>query len=133
MGLFSRKDATDEPPPVAAAPAHPALATFDALASAPLEELATAVLVVAFEDRHPRDRYNAFELLQRIEGMTGGGIPEINLLVEEALGVLQRSLLVVVDYGGSNARPHLALTRRGRRALESGAPERWIDLPADPA
>jgi hypothetical protein len=133
MGIFSRKDADDALPAVAVAPPHPALATFDALAAAPLDELATAVLLAAFGDRDPRDRYNAFELLESIEGLTGGGVPEINLLVEEALGVLERSLLVVVDYGGSNARPYLALTRRGHRALESGSPERWIDVPPDPA
>jgi hypothetical protein len=133
MGLFSRNEAAEPAPPVAAAPPHPALASFDALAAAPLHELATAVLLVAFGDRSPRDRFNSFDLVQQIERMTGGGIPEVNLLVEEALGVLERSLLVVVDYGGSNSRPHLALTRRGRRALESGAPERWLDVPPDPA
>ena len=132
MGLFSRNEAAAPASPVAAPP-HPALASFDALAAAPLPELATAVLLAAFGDRSPRDRFNAFDLLQQIERTTGGGIPEVNLLVEEALGVLERSLLVVVDYGGSNSRPHLALTRRGRRALESGAPERWIDVPPDPA
>jgi hypothetical protein len=132
MGLFSRKDAPDAAPPVAAAPPHPALATFDTLAAAPLQDLATAVLRVAFGERSPGDRFNLFELLEQIDGMTGGGIPEVNLLVEEALGVLERSLLVVVDHGGSNSRPHLALTRRGRRALESGAVERWIDVPLDP-
>ena len=77
--------------------------------------------------------HNAFDLLQAIERTTGGSIPEINLLVEEALGVLERSLLVLVDYGGSNSRPFLALTRRGHQALASGAPERWIDVPAAPA
>ena len=133
MGFFSRNDAADDAPAVAAVPPHPALESFEAMTAAPLDELATAVLVAAFGDRDPLDRFGLFDLLQSIDGFTGGGIPEINLLAEEALGVLERSLLVIVDYGGSNARPRLALTRRGRQALESGAPERWIDVPEDPA
>jgi hypothetical protein len=57
----------DDRPPVATPPPHPAMASFDALAAAPLDALATAVLLVAFQDRDPQDRFNLFELLQQID------------------------------------------------------------------
>ena len=79
------------------------------------------------------DRFIAFEPHQAIDRWTDGGITHINLLVEEALGVLQRRQLMVVDCGGTSSDPHLPLTRRGRRALESGTSQRWIDVPADPS
>ena len=132
MGLFGNKGARKEAE-AAKPPPHPALTSYETFASAPLPDLATAVLLAAFGDRDPGERFIAFELHQAIDRWTDGGITHINLLVEEALGVLQRSLLMVVDYGGTNSDPHLALTRRGRQALESGAPERWIDVPADPS
>ncbi len=134
MGLFNRKDAPPEPTPAAAAPSppHPALASWDALTAAPLEQLATAVLLAAFAGRDPGARPLSFEVIQEIERHTGAPIPQINLLVEEALDVLSRSLLIHVDYGSSNARPWLALSRRGVAALASGDPARWMDVPPAP-
>jgi hypothetical protein len=133
MGLFERKKSDDDAPDLAPPPPHPVLTSYDAFASAPLDVLATAVLLAAYRDRDPDDRFIAFELHHAIEKWTGGDSRHIYLYVEEALEVLARSLLMVVDYGGTNADPYLALTRRGRQALESGAPERWIDPPPDPS
>ena len=133
MGLFGRRSDSGAPEAAPPPPPHRVLTSFDGLASAPLDELAAAVLLAAYQDRDPGDRFIASELHRAIREWTGGDDVHIYLLVEEALGVLERSLLMVVDYGGTNSDPYLALTRRGRRALESGAPERWIDLPADPS
>lgn len=132
MGLFGRK-ADSEPPDAAPPPPHRLLTSGEAFDSAPLDDLAVAVLLAAYKDRDPGDRFIASDLHRAIEKWTGGDHVHIYLLVEEALGVLERSLLMVVDYGGTNSDPYLALTRRGRRALESGTPERWVDLPADPS
>jgi hypothetical protein len=56
----------------------------------------------------------------------------LQTVINESVDVLQRSLLVYFLHA-ANASPEMVLTRRGRRALDSGVVERWMDVPADPA
>ena len=146
MGIFSR-DQQDEAAPAANATApHAALASPEAFRDAPLEEAAAAVLVLGFGDARPwaqiqRDdiTMRAHELFGPAAGLKGSKLLMylqerlFGLVESEALDVLQRSLLIHISDMGGGQSANLTLTRRGRRALDSGEPERWMDVPAAPA
>ena len=147
MGLF-RRDDDDAPTAAATAPAaappHPALASLEAFAAAPLDQAASAILVLAFSGEEHGSSLRTSQVTQRAQDLLGPatGLKGTKLLmhfqdmdlqtvINEGVDVLQRSLLVYLLHT-SNATPEMVLTRRGRRALDSGAPERWVDVPADP-
>ena len=136
MGFFRRDDDDSRTGAASVAtpiePPHPALASLDALSAAPLADLATAVLVAGLSDQTAWNSEYEFEIEQRVFAFTGGDRNELTMLLEEALQALERSLLIRVSHIG-NSSPHVGLTRRGRRALDSGAPQDWLDLPRDPA
>ena len=147
MGLFRRDEDKAEPAGTNASapvPPHSALASLETLAAAPLAAAASAILLLAFTDEEPGSSLRtsqitlrAQELLGPATGLRGGkllmhfqdmGLPTV---VNESVGVLQRSLLVYLLHSGIPT-PEMVLTRRGRRALDSGVLERWMDVPADP-
>lgn len=148
MGIFSRRDKEDEPhaPAAVSAPPHPALASADAFATADLGDLAAAVLLLCFRGKEPgQSRYSSEvddeirDLIGAAEGIDGMmdriklfNQPHMVTVTEEALRVLDRSLLVNRSYVGTNRGAHLVLTRRGHRAL-AGDPRAWIDVPPEPA
>lgn len=143
MGLFGRRDQDDAPaqaPPPA--PAHPALASADALLAASPADLAAALLVLGFADQEAgASRYGgdvnrlAHEAIGAAEGRDGFKVFQergLGPLLEEGFAVLERSLLITRSWIGNNE-PYITATRRGRRALDSGDPAAWMDVPADPA
>lgn len=145
MGLFGRRDQADPraaepaPPP---APVHPALASADAMVAASPADLAAALLVLGFGDQEAgASRYGGdvnrlvHEAIGAAEGRDGFAVFQergLGALLEEGFGVLERSLLVTRTWTG-NTEPYVAATRRGRRALDSGDPAAWMDVPADPS
>jgi hypothetical protein len=131
MALFSKKSSEPAPPP------HPVFASREALESASLEQLACALAEVLFAASRPDPFDNAagrslYEFEKEVSASSGAPLRLVDDLLGEAVGVLQRSLLVTVTFGSSNWQPHLKLTRRGVKAFASGAPERWLDIPAEP-
>ena len=146
MRLFSRDRDEDAllAPPVAVDPPHPALASVEALEAGSLADTGAALLLPAFEDEPYFHSLHASEIRRDVDELIGPatGLKGVKLLqhlqdrdvqviVNESLQILEQSLLVIVMESG-NATPLVILTRRGRRALDSGALERWIDVPADP-
>ena len=125
---------------------HPALASSETFRDASLADTAAAVLVLGFSDAAPGDQLprsqltvRAQELFGPVAGLKGAKLLmhfqdlQFELVVSESLGVLSRSLLVDISHMGPGPSDNISLTRRGRRALDSHAPERWMDGPADPA
>jgi hypothetical protein len=145
MGIFSKGRSDAAPGAVAEAP-HPALASLETFRDAPLADAAAAVLVLGFSGAEPGDQLpgsqltlRAQELFGPVTGLKGTKLlmhfqdRQLELVLRESLGALSRSLLVDISHMGASQSPNVALTRRGRRALASGAVERWMDVPADPA
>ena len=145
MGLFS-KDRDEAPQTAAVQAPHPALASLETFRDAPPAEAAAAILVLAFDGAEPWKQIprsdvtlRAHELFGPAIGLKGSKLlmhfqERLHGLAEtEALNVLARSLLIDISHMGQGQSANLTLTRRGRRALDSGAPERWMDVPADPA
>ena len=146
MGFFNRDQPDDAAPAAPTAPPHPALASLDTFRDASLADAAAAILVLGFSDAEPGRQFpasnitlRAQELFEPATGLKGSKLlmhfqEKLFGLVElEALGVLSRSLLIDVSFSSGSLPRDLMLTRRDRRALDSGAPERWMDVPADPA
>jgi hypothetical protein len=124
-------------------PPHRALASLETLAAAPLDDAAGAILLLAFgEGEAPGSSIlasqmtlRAQELLGPATGLKGGKLLRhfqdmgLQMVINESVQALERSLLVYRIPGGTTT---VVLTRRGRRALDSGRPERWVDVPAEP-
>ena len=146
MGIFSRDREDDVVPAAVVEAPHPALASLATFRDASLTEAAAAILVFGFSDAEPGHQLSWAELTLRAQELYGPvtGLKGSKLLMHfqdhdfeiatgEALGALARSLLIDISHSGSSSMStNLAITRRGRRALDSGAPKRWIDVPADP-
>lgn len=145
MGIFGKDRDEVASTAVVEAP-HPALASLEAFRDAPLEQAAAAVLVWGFADAKPWTQIQSSDLTLRAQelfgpatGLKGSKLlmhmqdRQFGLVMVESIDVLARSLLVHVVEVGSSVGVNLTLTRRGRRALDSGTPERWMDVPVDPA
>lgn len=140
MGIFGRKD--DDDTEGAAAPAPPDCASLSAFLAAPLTAVAATTLRVGFTGREPTtlDPHSTaaivLDLAKLIAAQPGEPakasalVPDLHLPVEEAVQVLERSLLVRSKQRGSTDLA-LYLTRRGARALADGDVEAWIDVPAE--
>ena len=146
MGIFSKDRKDDVAPAVIADAPHPALVSLEAFRDASLIDAAAAVLVLGFSDAAPGDHIPSSQITLRAQhlfepatGLKGAKLlmhfqdRQFGLVVTESLGVLSRSLLIDVSHMGGSQSANIALTRRGRRALDSGVPERWIDVPPEPA
>jgi hypothetical protein len=145
MGLFRRDDDTPESGGTtasAADPPHRALESLNTLAAAPLQEAASAIMLLAFAVDEPGDAcltsqitLRAQDVLAPATGLSGTKLlmhfqnMGLQTVINESVEVLQRSLLV---YALRPDAEMIVLTRRGRRALDSGVLERWMDVPADP-
>lgn len=126
MGLFSKDDT-----PAFVGPVPPALTSLEALAAAPLHELAAAILLAGLRDEQPTTTDPASaagvvlkvaDVLAEQPGETRRAsqlVPELQLLVAEGIQVLERALLVrTLQRGSTDLALHL--TRRGRAALDGG-------------
>lgn len=146
MGIFGRRDDDDAgreaaapaPPP---APSHPALASADAFLTAPLQDAAAALLLLVLGNEQAGDSLEGGRVMAGIrdtfgaaEGMDGTKVfqqRDLQPVVDEAFGLLERSLLITRSWIGNN-HPYFCLTRRGRQALDGGDPTAWMDLPPTP-
>jgi hypothetical protein len=144
MGIFGRRDDDDtgrEPAAPPPPPPHPALASADAFLAAPLPEAAAALLLLVLADEQPGASVEGGRMMADIRATFGApeGTDGIKLfqqrnlqpVVDEAFGLLERSLLITRSWIGNN-HPYVSLTRRGRQALDGGDPVAWMDLPRTP-
>lgn len=148
MGIFGRRDDDDAQEGAAAPsaptppPLHPALASADAFLTAPLPEAAAALLQLVLGAEQAGDSLEGGRVMAGIrdtfgaaEGMDGTKVFQqrgLQPVVDEAFGLLERSLLITRSWIGNN-HPYVCLTRRGRQALDGGDPVAWMDLPPTPA
>jgi hypothetical protein len=140
MPLFGRRETSTLPPLERAADLHPALASPQAFADAPLADVATAILLAGgLGERDLGRSVHSSEVFERVklalgpDGRRAFGALALDQVVDEALAALEHSLLIVRHWTTADQALAVRLTRRGRRALDSGDVAAWVHVPAEPS